>query len=180
MNPKMPFAEIYAQEILYMPWGETTKRVVEILVQGVPHGGSVLDVACGAGMLLAELYAARPDLRLIGVDKDCEYVAYARETHSQNIRFICADALEWNLDQKFDAVVCTSGIHHISWRLQEEFLSRMAGWMTSSGIFLSADPCLDCYRDEKGRRLAAARLGYEYLVATIQNSATDDVTRAAI
>lgn len=180
MNPKMPSAKDYADELLFMPWGKTIARVTELLVRDVPRGGRVLDVACGAGMLLGALHRARPDLRLVGVDASREYIAYARGTHSRRIRFVRADALAWNPDERFDAVICTGAIHHIPWRLQEKFLRRMAGWMRPGGMFVSADPCLGSYRNETERRLAAAELGHAYLVATIRAGATDEVTRAAV
>lgn len=179
-DPKMPLAEAYAQELRYMPWGRTIARVTEALVKGVPRGGRVLDVACGAGMLLGALHRARPDLRLVGVDASREYIAYARGNHSRCIRFVRANAMAWNPPDRFDAVVCTGAIHHFPWRLQGKLLHRMAGWMRPGGMFVSADPVLGPYRSEMERRLAAAELGYEYLATTICAGATDEVTRAAV
>lgn len=131
-------------------------------------------------MLLGTLYRERPDVEYVGVDKDLDYIRYARRTHDKKIKFIHGNALEWNPEKKFDAVVCTAGIHHTHWSIQEEFIRRMEGWVAPGGLFVSADPCVGGYDSDLEGKLAAARLGYEYLVATIRNGATNEVIQAAI
>src|SRR5881296_1859283 len=66
---------------------------------------TVLDAGCGVGYGCA--YLARTAMRVTGVDRSTEALAYAREHHSApNVEFVEADLLELPFpDASFD-VVC--------------------------------------------------------------------------
>jgi len=63
---------------------------------------------------------------------------------------------------------------------QEPFLEMIPSLLKSNGFAIFADPYIDNYTNETERRLAGAKLGYEYLVATINNVAPDSVISAAV
>src|SRR5437660_11801540 len=53
------------------------RRLAADVAAVAPDGGAVLDVGTGPGVLLVELAARRPDLRLTGVDLSADMIAAA-------------------------------------------------------------------------------------------------------
>jgi ubiquinone/menaquinone biosynthesis C-methylase UbiE len=86
-------------------------------VAGVaPHGGAVLDVGTGPGVLLVELAARRPDLRLTGVDLSADMVAAAVRNlapfgERAGARVGDVTSLPFP-DRSFDLIVSSLSLHH--------------------------------------------------------------------
>ena len=175
----LPTAQTYQKEVDYMPWGILISEVIDYVIKNVPTGGKVLDLLCGTGYLLGELQKKRPDIKYAGVDLEKEYIDYASKIYPE-IMFKTENAISWHSDQKFDAVLCTGGLHHIPYKSQKEFINKISTLTQKSGFAIIGDPYIDSYSNEKERKIAAAKLGYEYLVATIKNGASDDVINAAV
>ena len=86
-------------------------------VAGVaPHGGAVLDVGTGPGVLLVELATRRPDLRLTGVDRSADMVAAATRNlapFGERARARVADVTSLPFpDRSFDLIVSSLSLHH--------------------------------------------------------------------
>jgi len=177
MVQNLPTAEIYQKEADYMPWGILISEIIEHVIQNVPKNGTVLDLMCGTGYLLGKLQEKRPDVQFTGVDLEDEYIQYAKKQYP-SIEFITVDVLDWDSGDQYDAVLCTGGLHHIEYHKQESLVKRVAELVKPSGFAIIADPYIDDYSNEEERKLAAAKLGYEYLIATIKNGAPDDVAEA--
>lgn len=177
----LPNAEIYDREHRFMPWGKLIEKVISHASESIPNNGTVLDLACGTGQLLGQLSARRSDITCIGVDIDPDYIAVARQAHP-HITWIVADIRHWESPAQYDVVVCTGGLHHLPHNDQPHFIRRLHTFVAPTGFVLVADPYLDDYDDfvnvEMGRKIVAAKLGYEYLVATIRNGADEDVVAA--
>ncbi|OGJ15712.1 hypothetical protein A3K73_03015 [Candidatus Pacearchaeota archaeon RBG_13_36_9] len=174
---EMPISETYEQELIYMPYRKSLERVTQIICSQVPRLGRVLDLMCGTGDLLRGITFLRRSLHLQGVDIDQEYIKHARQKCPE-VEFEVGDVLEWNPREKYDAVLCTGDLHHIPYERQEEMIGRMASMVKPEGFVLISDCYIDDYSNELERKLAAAKLGYEYLISTIKNGAPDDVVAA--
>ncbi|NTW89546.1 MAG: class I SAM-dependent methyltransferase [Candidatus Moranbacteria bacterium] len=175
----LPTAEVYEKEFRYMPWGILIHEIMDRIAEDVPQEGKVLDLLCGTGYLLSELKKRRPDISFVGVDMESEFIDFAMERYD-SIEFKAADVLKWTDDRRFDAVLCTAGLHHLPYEMQDAFVGKVAGFVGEGGFAIIADPYIDDYADEIERKLASAKLGYEYLAATIRNGGTDDVIDAAL
>ncbi len=82
----------------------------EILdIGGVSDGKSVLDVACGTGVLF-DYYLSR-NVCVTGIDISPEMVGYAR-LKFPDIPVICADVEEFSFESKFDCVVLYNAFPH--------------------------------------------------------------------
>ena len=101
-------------------------------------------------------------------------------SHYPGIAFEVADAFTWETSQKFDAIICTGGVHHLPDEQQEAFIAKLASLVSKRGFAIIADPYIGNYNTPEERLVAAARFGYEYLDATIKNGATPDVIDAAV
>jgi 2-polyprenyl-3-methyl-5-hydroxy-6-metoxy-1,4-benzoquinol methylase len=175
----LPTAEIYEKEFKYMPWGILIKEVEGYISKNAPQNGTVLDMLCGPGYLLGKLQKLRSDLSYHGVDLESEFIDHAKKLYPE-ISFEIADAFKWNSDKQFDVVLCTAGLHHLPYDQQEPFVEKLSKLVKKDGFAIIGDPYIDDYSNEKERKVAGAKLGYEYLVTTIENGGTDDVIDAAI
>lgn len=166
-----------------MSWGKLVAQVAKRIVKDVPRGGSVLDLCCGPGYLLGQIKNDRPDIRCVGVDLDSEFIAHARKRYP-SIDFEIGDVLAWDATEKFDAIACTAGVHHIPLESQEKFIARMSTFFKEGGDMKSfaivGDPYIGDYETESERQLASLELGCEYLAEAIRNSAPPDVVKAGI
>ena len=76
------------------------------ILREIPSVSSVLDLACGTGILTRLIADAYPNAKIIGVDIMQNYLDVAK-TNSQNygnITFVNQDAEKLNLDLKFDCI----------------------------------------------------------------------------
>ncbi|MGI0004096.1 MAG: class I SAM-dependent methyltransferase [Candidatus Nitrosotenuis sp.] len=77
------------------------------IISHIPEGNSILDLACGTGILTRKLAQKFPNSKIVGVDITLSYLEMAKRNSSsfQNISFIHQDAEKLNLDSKFDCIV---------------------------------------------------------------------------
>ena len=70
------------------------------------HGESILDLACGTGILTRKIAQKFPYANVIGVDVSTSYLNVARINSEsfKSILFIHQDAEKLELDQKFDSI----------------------------------------------------------------------------
>ena len=92
---------------------------------GLDEGMTVLDVGCGPGAITRKLSAWLGEYtRIIGVDRDTEFIQYAREKATRmnlkNVSYYVGDALKLPLeDNSVDACISHTVIEHVPHR---EFL----------------------------------------------------------
>lgn len=176
---QLPRPETYEDEIRYMPWGILMEEILARVIQDTPKNSSVLDLMCGPGQLIGQIAQSRKDLSFTGVDNDARYIDFAKKKYPAN-KFVCADAISWETEDKYDLITITGGLHHVPFKKQPQFLTKIVRLLANDGTCLVADPYIDDYGNEKERKLAAAKLGYEYIKAVIENNAPDDLVSATI
>ena len=92
------------------------RRLAADVAAVAPDGGAVLDVGTGPGVLLVELAARRPDLRLTGVDLSADMIAAAtRNLHPFGERASARVGDVTSLpfpDRSFDLIVSSLSLHH--------------------------------------------------------------------
>jgi 2-polyprenyl-3-methyl-5-hydroxy-6-metoxy-1,4-benzoquinol methylase len=175
----LPTASVYEKEFKYMPWGMLISEVREFVSKNAPANGKVLDLLCGPGYLLGKLQEDRKDLQYLGVDLESEYIEYAKNQYP-TISFETHDAFTWESAETFDVVLVTAGLHHLPYDQQESFIKKVSELVARDGFAIIGDPYIDDFSNETERKIAGAKLGYEYLAATIRSGGTEDVVDAAI
>lgn len=178
-DERMPSAEVYEEELKFMPYAASLRRVVDLVVARAPKHGRLVDLMSGTGHLLGEIAKRRNDLSLLGVDIDPRYIAFARE-HHPGIIFEHGDVLDWQPAELFDVFTCTGALHHVPYAQQEDAVRNMANMIHPQGLGIISDCYIGDYAHELGRKLAAAKMGYEYLVRTMRNGSHDEVTAVTI
>lgn len=170
----MPAPETYEESLAYWPYQETLAGVVDRVVSHAPKNGSILDAMCGSGYVLGEIAKKRPDLMLVGMDSDDRYISFGKKTYP-GITFETGDVLVWKPDDLFHMVICTGSVHHIPYELQETAIQNIGSMTKPGGTVIISDCFVDAYTNEHERKLAVAKLGYEYLKVTIENGAPNNV-----
>lgn len=91
---------------------ERNEQVIEKIldVGGIKKGISVLDVACGTGILFFD-YKKRQVASVTGVDISPEMVKIAKNKFS-DFEIVCADAETVTFDKQFDAVMIYNAFPH--------------------------------------------------------------------
>lgn len=79
----------------------------------ISEGKSVLDVACGTGMLIPD-YISRKVRRCVGVDISGRMIDIASDKFKEytSVSFICADAETFDFGEKFDSIVIYNAFPH--------------------------------------------------------------------
>ncbi len=91
------------------------ERMGARFVDGIPHGGRILDVGCGGGQNALTLARLRPDLRVVGLDLSEEQVKRAtrRAAGLSQVEFTQGSALDLPFeDDEFDAVISVASLKH--------------------------------------------------------------------
>ncbi|HVB33334.1 MAG TPA: methyltransferase domain-containing protein [Patescibacteria group bacterium] len=87
------------------------QRAADMLALLAPQAGErILDVGCGTGHLTAQIAAA--GARVTGIDSSPEMIREARRRYS-DLEFVVADARDFQLDGRFDAVFSNAALHWI-------------------------------------------------------------------
>jgi release factor glutamine methyltransferase len=85
-----------------------TELLVELAIERLPEGGSLLDLGTGSGAIAVAIAHARPDARVTAIDASAAALDVARgnaERHGARIEFLQSDWYAALPPRRFDAIV---------------------------------------------------------------------------
>ncbi len=121
-------ADSWDADMIKVQW-----KIDKILdVAEVTEGKSVLDVACGTGVMITD-YISRKVSRCIGVDISQKMIEIAKNKFSdnKNIEFVCADAECFGFNEKFDCIVIYNAFPHFANR--EMLFGNLSRYLKENG-----------------------------------------------
>src|SRR3990172_9304636 len=76
------------------------------IIKKIPQCKSILDLACGTGILTEKISKKLPDAKIVGVDITESYldIAKKRFASKENVSFVKQDAEKLDLEEKFDCI----------------------------------------------------------------------------
>ena len=104
-------ADLWDADMVKIQW-----KIDKILdIAGVNENTSVLDVACGTGVLIPD-YISKKVRRCVAVDISPKMIEIAKNKFSEhkNFEFICADAEEYEFKVKFDSIIIYNAFPHFA------------------------------------------------------------------
>ena len=132
---------------------------------GIRPGVSVLDVACGTGVLIPD-YLKRGAAQITAIDIAPEMVRIAREKFPQeNVTVLCGDAAQTHFPSPFDCIVIYNAFPHFP--EPERLISHLAGLLTPGGTLTVAHglsrSALDAHHEKTARAVSNGLLPVETL-----------------
>ena len=108
-------------------------------LQGLHEGASVIDLACGTGLLLERLYNLRPDLELIGMDGSQAMLDVTRHRlpHIPLQQIDLDGAQAGDAAGAYDAVLSMSVLHHLKY--QDHHLAHIHKLANTNGMAILCD-----------------------------------------
>ncbi|TGX50257.1 class I SAM-dependent methyltransferase [Sphingomonas gei] len=110
------------------------KAWLDRFLLGVPKGGHVLDLGCGAGEPIAR-YLIDKGRELTGVDASEAMITLARTRFGRH-RWIRGDMRHVVIDGHFHGVVAWDSVFHLRSEEQAEIVVKVAHWLAPGGAFL--------------------------------------------
>jgi SAM-dependent methyltransferase len=138
------FASVYSRWIGQDFAARVTPVVARLLAEHLRRGADVLDLCCGAGHVAAALIA--DGYRLTCVDACAGMLAIAGQIAPQ-ASFVLADARDFSLPQRFDAVISTfNSFAHVETNDLECVFRNVRRVLRDDGLFLFDLTMEEAYR----------------------------------
>ena len=112
----------------------------KFFVDRVSETDVVLDIGCGNGALTYDISLKAKSVVAVDINKENILIAESKY-YNDNIEYICADATVDLLDRKFDVIILSNVLEHLSARV--EMLIYLKKCLNYGGKFLIRVPCLD-------------------------------------
>lgn len=129
------------------PWRESYRILAETLPEGIR---TLLDLGCGTGLELDEIFPRFPWLSVTGVDISAAMLNRLREKHSdKSINLIEGDYFAVDLGSGFDCVVAFQTLHHFVRERKYELFRKIYGALKAGGSFIYTDYFACCDEEER-------------------------------
>jgi len=102
---------------------------------------NILDVGAGTGLLSAFALEMIPDanLTLIDISDKMIDVAKNRFEDKPSVTYIIDDYTKYQFDKKYDIVVSSLSIHHLTDRQKQQLYANIYSILNQNGVFINAD-----------------------------------------
>ncbi len=136
------------------------KRMAQELVRLLPDGEeSLLDLGCGTGLELDEIWKRMPDLRVTGIDMTRAMLDELAKKHpDKELRLICGDYMATELGHDYGAAVSFQTMHHLYPDVKETLYTRIFSALKDGGVYIECDYMCDTDEQEEGFRAELVRL----------------------
>lgn len=134
MKPYEILSKLYSKD-----WGKYSSKYTDLIFNVIDiynlNVHSVLDVACGTGILASELYSK--NFEVSGIDISEDMINVARE-NTKGIDFQVADMEKFTFDKKFQIITCAfDSINYLTCDIKmEKTLKNILKHLDDNGVFI--------------------------------------------
>ena len=110
----------------------------------------LLDLGCGTGLELDEIFKLLPDILVTGVDMTAEMLALLRKKHPEkNLKLICGDYFAVDFGKEaFDCAVSFETMHHFSHDKKTALYCRIRDALKDGGCYIECDYMVEMQQEE--------------------------------
>ncbi len=124
---------------------------------------TLLDLGCGTGLELDEIFKVYPDINVTGIDLTQKMLdELSIKFSDKNITLFCGDYFEIDFGKKpYDAVISVQSLHHFLHLKKKEMYSKIYLALKSGGVYIESDYtasseeheklCLDFYEKQRDK-----------------------------
>ncbi len=102
---------------------------------------ALLDLGCGTGLELDEIFLLYPDIEVTGIDLSDVMLGRLRQKHpDKKLNLVCGDYFEENLgENKFDCAVSFQTMHHFPKEKKLSLYQKINASLKEKGIYIECD-----------------------------------------
>ena len=130
----------------------------------VPEGTrTILDLGCGTGLELDELFNRFPGVSVVGIDLSQEMLDKLRRKHPErNLELICGNYFDVDLGEGvFDAAISFQTMHHFSHSEKTGLYTKICKALKEKGVYIESDYMVIEQSEEDRMFAESARLRRE-------------------
>lgn len=130
---------------------EGCKEAYKKMASLIPEDTKVLlDLGCGTGLELDEIFKVLPSLSVTGIDLTEAMLKKLREKHSdKNTELICGDFFTVPLgENRFDCAVSFQTMHHFSKEKKRDLYRKINAALKDCGIYIECDYMVEAQEEE--------------------------------
>lgn len=111
---------------------------------------ALLDLGCGTGLELDEIWKRNPDIEVTGVDLCQSMLDKLLKKHSdKKLTCVCADYFEYDFGGAWDAVISFESLHHFLPEKKKKLYQKIYDALKSGGCFVLGDYIACCAEEEE-------------------------------
>ena len=128
-------------------WKKSYERFAELFPKGCEK---VLDIGCGTGLELDEIYKRYPDISVTGVDLCQSMLDKLKEKYINPPEVICMDYFQYDMEiEKWDAVISFEILHHFLPEKKKMLYQNIYYALKHGAVFLLGDYVACCTEEEE-------------------------------
>lgn len=122
-------------------------KMAELLPETVVN---LLDLGCGTGLELDEIFKIRPNIKVTGVDLSKAMLGILKQKHpNQDLTLINANYFDYDFGiEWFDAIISFQTMHHFSHEQKIKLYSRVYSALKPGGKYIECDYMVVEQKDE--------------------------------
>lgn len=122
-------------------------KMAELLPETVVN---LLDLGCGTGLELDEIFKIRPNMKVTGVDLSKAMLGILKQKHpNQDLTLINANYFDYDFGiEWFDAIISFQTMHHFSHEQKIQLYSRIYSALKPGGKYIECDYMVIEQKDE--------------------------------
>lgn len=126
---------------------EGYKKMARLIPKGCE---TLLDLGCGTGLELDEIFRVFPDIRVTGIDLTREMLEKLRQKHpDKNMTLICKDYFKADFGTKrYDCAVSFQTMHHFPHEEKEALYGKIRRSLKPGGIYIECDYMVEKQEEE--------------------------------
>lgn len=127
---------------------EGYKKMAELVPAGAKH---VLDLGCGTGLELDELFKLNPDVQVAGIDMTEEMLDCLRQKHPEKkLKLINASYFDVDFGKHiYEAVISFQSLHHFTHVQKSGLYKRVYDSLMAGGLYIEGDYMVTDQKEEE-------------------------------